>query len=883
MARILLMIESAEDRRVFQEMLGTLHEVAAAASDAELEEPFDLCMLDGQTLRRLWQRIDERRSQEAPRFLPFLLVTAREDMARTPEELWRRIDDALVSPIEGRMLWIRVTVLLRAREASVLLDQERDLARRYLDIAGVMFVALDHDGQVTLINRKGLDILGYTQEEILGKCWFDFVVPEHVRAAVWDVFSRLMAGETGFPEYFANALLTKRGEERLLSFHNTVLRNNEGLITGTLSSGDDITERRQTETERERLLLQLEAERARWQGVVEGIADEVWVADKEGRMSLINLPAMTPMGLEEFEGKSVYQVLDEVEICNIDGQIRPAEEAPLIRSLRGEIVHGEEIMRHRKTGKIRYRQYSSAPTRDTEGIITGAVAIVRDITEQKELEQERERLLAEVERRADELDAIFNAIVDPTAAFDAGGRMIRANPAMVLTIGRNPCGMSHAEIARLLSMRHPDGTLLDETETPIIRALRGEPVVGERLLITDVDQHVMIVMVSATPLIQQERPWGVVSIWHDVSKRERALEQVQRRSAELDATLNSIADGLIIYNSDGEIILDNPAARRLLDGILIEQEFSSQLPQWLSRYARRPDGTLLTQDIEPGARAARGETVSGEVLIFRHKDGTEAWMSVSAAPIRLRDDTITGVVSTYTDITQLHNLQEQQKTLLQMVSHDLRSPLAIVKGHIQVLEEMVAAEKVDGIIGTSLQAADRGVDRMNAMIQDMVDATRLEGGQLTFHLQQVDLKTYLDDLLARAATVLDVRRIRIQVPAHLPPVAADYDRLERIFINLLSNALKFSGPETPVVIRACAADGKVEIAVSDRGSGIPPEDLPHLFQRFYRVKGERRAEGIGLGLYITRLLVEAHGGHIQVESEVGKGSTFTFTLPVATG
>jgi len=129
--------------------------------------------------------------------------------------------------------------------------------------------------------------------------------------------------------------------------------------------------------------------------------------------------------------------------------------------------------------------------------------------------------------------------------------------------------------------------------------------------------------------------------------------------------------------------------------------------------------------------------------------------------------------------------------------------------------------------------------------------------------------------------VLETDRIRLDVSDALPTVSADYNRLERIIANLLSNALKYSDPGTPVVIRASQVDGSIEIAISDQGNGIPAEDVPHLFDRFYRAKGARKAEGIGLGLFISKALVETHGGRIWVESELGKGSTFSFTLPVA--
>jgi len=181
----------------------------------------------------------------------------------------------------------------------------------------------------------------------------------------------------------------------------------------------------------------------------------------------------------------------------------------------------------------------------------------------------------------------------------------------------------------------------------------------------------------------------------------------------------------------------------------------------------------------------------------------------------------------------------------------------------------------------SIEAILLGTHQMNVMIADLVDAARQESRQLHLRLAPVDLRLFLPDLLRRSKAVLDVERITLDLPAVLPEVLADIDRLERIFLNLLSNALKYSSPGTRVRVTARPTDGEVAISVADIGPGIAPEDLPYLFERFYRGKGVRKTEGLGLGLFITKMLVEAHGGHIRAESEPGKGSTFEFTLPTA--
>lgn len=229
----------------------------------------------------------------------------------------------------------------------------------------------------------------------------------------------------------------------------------------------------------------------------------------------------------------------------------------------------------------------------------------------------------------------------------------------------------------------------------------------------------------------------------------------------------------------------------------------------------------------------------------------------------------------------LHALQQQRQALLQTVSHDLRTPLSVIKGHEQLALSLLQEKGINGTIQQSLAAIDRSVNHMDGMIQDLVDATRWESGQLNLQLEAVNLPRFLNDLLQRMSMVFDTARVQLEVTDDLPPVSVDYARLERILVNLLSNAVKYSDPDTPVRVKAQSQDGEVVIAVMDQGTGIPPEAIPHLFERFYRVPGEQKAEGIGLGLYITKTLVEAHGGRIWVESEIGKGSTFSFTLRVA--
>lgn len=363
----------------------------------------------------------------------------------------------------------------------------------------------------------------------------------------------------------------------------------------------------------------------------------------------------------------------------------------------------------------------------------------------------------------------------------------------------------------------------------------------------------------------------------------RAREQgraVARLAAELDATITAIAEGVLVYSPAGEIVRMNPAA----DEILRYSPEERQRPlreRLASLRLQTEDGKLLAPDETPPMLALRGEIVRGQVLVLHRPPDRIVWVSASGAPIKDSQGNLLGAVVTVTDVTRLHELLEQRDDILRAVSHDLRTPLTVIQGQAQLLERSLKRARGLEREVSSASAIVESAQRMNSLIEDLVDAIRMQAGGLTMNRQPVEMRSYVLHLLERLSGVFETQRIKVEIPPDLPRVSADPDRLERILINLLSNALKYSWPGTDVTLAGQSSDAEVTISVSDHGPGIPPEDLRRLFRRFFRARAERAPHGLGLGLYITRQLVEAHGGRIWAESAVGQGSTFYFTLPVA--
>jgi len=369
---------------------------------------------------------------------------------------------------------------------------------------------------------------------------------------------------------------------------------------------------------------------------------------------------------------------------------------------------------------------------------------------------------------------------------------------------------------------------------------------------------------------------------HQLSReRLRLLGEVERRAAVLDATIAAIPDAVIIVGPDQQLLRLNATTQALLG--LAEQEMHGSLAGGLVHLdIETPDGRPVAQQDLPVVRALQGETLQGVVLVVRAPTGSVTWVSSAAAPIRAADGTLLGAVLILTDITGQRRLEEQLRDLLRAVSHDLRNPLAAIRGQAELLRRRLQQGAPPDKLTAGADSIVASAQRMNTMIQDLVDAARSESSQLQLRREPLDLRGFVLGLRQRLAASLETARIAVEMPAGLPQVTADPARLERILTNLWSNALKYSTPGTPVTVSARQEGDRVITAVSDRGPGISPSDLARLFERYFRGAAAReQREGLGLGLFTTRQLVEAHGGRIWAESQVGVGSTFSFSLPTA--
>ena len=359
--------------------------------------------------------------------------------------------------------------------------------------------------------------------------------------------------------------------------------------------------------------------------------------------------------------------------------------------------------------------------------------------------------------------------------------------------------------------------------------------------------------------------------------------RVEAAHADLLATLETVPAALMIFNTDGSVRLRNKAAA---DVFGIEPRSPELRKNYWSRFKRiAKDGSPIPPEEWISARALRGESTINQELEIHHPDGRVFPILASGAPLRNELGHVAGAVVAFQDISRLREVDRMKDEFVSIVSHELRTPLTSIRGSVQlVLDEPGSVP--DAEHQQLLRIALNNCERLVRIINDILDVAKIESGHITLQKKLVNVA----DIVRQSIQVVEGPARTVQVtldarlPARLRPVMVDPDRIVQALVNLLSNAVKFAPSGSTVTVTAVGSDNLITLAVSDQGEGIAPENLNRLFKKFQQVdsSSSRRKGGTGLGLAITKALVEQHGGRIFVDSEVNKGTRFSFTLPAAT-
>ena len=355
---------------------------------------------------------------------------------------------------------------------------------------------------------------------------------------------------------------------------------------------------------------------------------------------------------------------------------------------------------------------------------------------------------------------------------------------------------------------------------------------------------------------------------------EMNIEQIISEKNKGEAILSNIEDGVVVFDTDLKVTGINPAGRRMLD-----LEFVEVRALVCANILPTPNiCEMIRRTVETGDRP---DVPEEQRIITLQKGERSRHYLFSVTPIRGRDLKVSGIVLLLRDVTRLKEVERLKSEFVMAASHELRTPLTGMGMSIDLLLEHASqglAEKDREL----LQAAHEEVHRMKALVNDLLDLSKIEAGRIELEFEKVPVQTLFEHVHEVFKGQAEMKHVKLtsELAGDLPEVRADANKVTWVLTNLISNALRYVSQDGQIQITAKKIGPHVHLSVHDNGPGIPPEYQSKIFQKFVQVKG-RQSGGTGLGLAICKEIVRAHGGAIWVESSSGQGSTFTFTLPVA--
>jgi signal transduction histidine kinase len=493
--------------------------------------------------------------------------------------------------------------------------------------------------------------------------------------------------------------------------------------------------------------------------------------------------------------------------------------------------------------------------------------------------------------------AMFEQAAECLAVYDAEGHIIHANEAFARLMARLiPPEQYHTTLRERMARfewQDAQGQPLAPEDWPVQRVLCGETLSGAEAMVTrgrTLDGTLIYLNSSGSPLRDASgQIIGAVFAHRDVTEYRQVRQELVARVRELEATYEAITDGLVVFDQAGRVVFANSAYRALV-GFGSESQAQAfyaahSSGRRLLLDARNAQGEVIADEDMAVLRLLRGEVLTSQhplELLYRMLDGRELLLSTTGAAIRNEAGEIIGGVAVSRDITEQHQTQEEQAQLFNFIAHELNTPLTTMKGQTQLARRRL--ERGEQVSLEQLERIEQNMKRMERLVSDLLDSARLEQERVVLDLATLDLRG-LCRQVAEEQALTSGRSVQLDLPGQPVLARGDALRLGQVLANLLSNALKYSPVETAVILRLRKEGGQARVEVQDSGPGMPPEVLPHLFERFYRAPGIRvlygSGVGLGLGLYLCKSLVELHGGKIGASSVVGKGSTFWFTTPLS--
>jgi PAS domain S-box-containing protein len=720
---------------------------------------------------------------------------------------------------------------VRQARAEKTLREEKDRAQQYINLAGIMLLALDKHGNVTLINKKGCEILGYEENQILGKSWFESFLPESRRDEVKAIFNRLMRGELGPLEHQPPfPVLCGDGVERRIAFTNALLKDEKGEIVGTLSSGEDVAEREQTENA-------LKKSEMKYRKLVELAREGIWTIDADANTTYVN-PRMAEMlgyTSEEMIGRPIFSFTDErgKEIAQIglDRQQQGTREQ-----------HDFEFLR--KDGQRLYASLQTTLLMDEAGNNAGALAVVADITERKRAEEALKKSEAK-------FAIAFNSSPEMMVIGSLKeGRLVDVNSAFLQLTGHT----REAVLGRTVT----EIGMIGEAERNRLRSLVEEKGTVQGLEVHDrtkggADRDTLV---SAAAISVEDEPCMLVII-SDVTDRKRAEEALRASEARFQSFMSHIP--AVAYMMDA-------SDRYLYINKTYEDAFDLKGSDVVGK---------TVEEIWPAATAAAFRKTDQQILasnegielieVVPQKGGPREFLTFKfPVPDARGASNVLGGVSI--DITERRRVE---KALMQankklnllgdVTRHDAINQLSVLFAWLEIAKEVARDEPIHEHLARVSEAAK--------VIQRQLE--------FTADYQEVGVKQpeWMDlaDAVNRGIEGVDKGKVSLDIDLVGIQVFAD-PMLEKVFHNLVENALRHGEKVKSISISARETREGLTIVCEDDGGGIPADDKERVFLRGF-------GKNTGFGLYMVREVLGITGIQIMETGVPGKGARFEIAVP----
>ncbi len=728
-------------------------------------------------------------------------------------------------------------------------------------------VALYKNGRVVYANPALLRLLGFEFEEIAGRPVLEFVHPDD-RAVAAERIRTVSEDEVEVP-VITERLLHRDGHVVDVEVSSRPIAHNGEAMT--LVMVVDVSERK-------RILRELDRSVSMLRATLDATTDGILVVDLEGRITTFNERFVEmwriPRSIIESreDGKAIAYVLDQL--------VEPQEFLARMNQLYAD-TEAESFDRFALTDG-RYYERHSLPQR-LDGKPVGRVWSFRDITARKNAEDERERLLGALAAKHGLLDTVVrNAPVAICLLRGPDFVYELVNPAFEAILGHLP------RIGRRVADVVPD-------PAEIVPALQRVLETGEAFHALDVDR-------PSTVLRGNHGELGEVYLWRtyvrvpcttgegvlvllvdvseqvDARRRNEVLAAVARRqAAELESVHRSMIDGIVACDARGTVTHVNEASGRLA-GL----DKSTLVGLSLEEYAKRLDRHCMNGERVGRAELALGRALAGETVVnigsWSTRTGRKVYMRSNAAPVRDTNGGIVGAIAVERDVSDIIELDTMRDQFIRIAAHELKTPVAIMKGYADVL--LRSSAELPEPLRAGAQAIDRGAKRIDRLVGDLLGVSQLLMGCLELRRERFELAELVDVVVRQIATTTKTHPIHIESEPVV--VFADRVRLAQVLDTLLDNAIRYSPRGGVINVTVRVHEDEAIVCVRDHGVGIPRPKQARIFERFYRAHTDTPHDygGMGVGLYIAREVIEQHGGRMWFESEEGSGSEFCFSLRI---